>query len=110
MPKEAKSTCKIVRLQDYNYVDRLCPPKTSGATSIFPITFRSTSVLGGIRITTSVNRMNFEDDGWDEDGGSYSDNSDPDLDGLNLMEKDDVLVIGIDFGTTYVPNFPLQSV
>lgn len=51
--------------------------------------------------------MDSESHGWDEDGGSYSDSSEPDLDGLNLTEKDDVLVIGIDFGTTYVPNAPL---
>ncbi|KAJ5603968.1 hypothetical protein N7537_006924 [Penicillium hordei] len=49
----------------------------------------------------STNRMDFEDHDWDEDGGSYSDSSEPDLDGLNLTEKDDVLVIGIDFGTTF---------
>ncbi|CAI7577109.1 unnamed protein product [Penicillium viridicatum] len=49
----------------------------------------------------SVNRMNFEEHDWDEDGGSYSDSSEPDLDDLNLTEKDDVLVIGIDFGTTF---------
>lgn len=55
----------------------------------------------------STNRMNFEDHDWDEDGGSYSDSSEPYIDGLNLTEKDDVLVIGIDFGTTYVPDFPL---
>lgn len=36
--------------------------------------------------------------GWENDGSDSE--SEISMDGLNLEEKDDVLVIGIDFGTT----------
>ena len=53
----------------------------------------------------TINRIYSGGTDWDSDAGSYSESSDiVEIDGLDLDDKDDVLVIGIDFGTTYDPD------
>lgn len=53
----------------------------------------------------NVNKVNAHHNHWEDD--ETDSDFDPSLEGINLTGKDDVLVVGIDFGTTYVTTpFP----